>query len=46
VGAGFNDPSGATSFGCGCATPDIPAGNPIVGSGGARDIQFGLKFTF
>jgi len=46
VGAGFNDPSGATSFGCGCATPDIPAGNPIVGSGGARDIQLGLKLTF
>jgi hypothetical protein len=46
VGAGFNDPSGTSSFGCGCATPDIPAGNPIVGSGGARDIQLGLKFTF
>jgi carboxypeptidase family protein/TonB-dependent receptor-like protein len=33
-------------FGCGCGTPDTVAGNPIVGSGGARDIQLGLKLTF
>ena len=27
-------------------TPDVNAGNPIVGSGSARDIQLGLKLTF
>ncbi|HEV2202480.1 MAG TPA: carboxypeptidase regulatory-like domain-containing protein [Bryobacteraceae bacterium] len=40
------DPSGPPVFGCGCTTPDIQAGNPIVGSGGARDIQLGFKLTF
>jgi Carboxypeptidase regulatory-like domain/TonB dependent receptor len=39
------DPS-VGPFGCGCATPDVAAVNPVLGSGGARDIQFGLKFTF
>jgi hypothetical protein len=33
-------------FGCGCGTPDVIAGNPIVGSGGPRAIQLGLKLTF
>ncbi len=45
-GAGGNDPSSGTLFGCGCGTPDGPAGNPVIGSGGPRDIQFGLKLTF
>jgi hypothetical protein len=40
------DLSSGTSFGCGCATPDVATGNPLVGSGGARDIQLGLKLTF
>jgi hypothetical protein len=40
------DPSAPGIFGCGCSTPDVQAGNPIVGSGGSRDIQLGLKFTF
>jgi hypothetical protein len=44
-GFGLNDPS-AASFGCGCATPDIAAANPAVGSGGPRSIQLGAKFTF
>jgi hypothetical protein len=44
-GFGLNDPS-AASFGCGCATPDIAAANPAVGSGGPRSVQLGLKFTF
>jgi len=44
-GFGLNDPS-ASSFGCGCATPDIAAANPAVGSGGPRSVQLGLKFTF
>jgi hypothetical protein len=35
-----------TSFGCGCATPDVATGNPLIGSGGSRDIQLGLKLTF
>ncbi len=46
VGAGFNDPSGGSSFGCGCTTPDVAAGNPIVGSGSSRVMQLGLKFMF
>jgi hypothetical protein len=41
-----NDPSNPTAFGCGCLTPDFAAGNPIVGSGSARDIQLGFKLTF
>jgi hypothetical protein len=40
------DPSGASSFGCGCATPDVAAGNPLVGSGSSRVMQLGLKLTF
>lgn len=44
-GFGLNDPS-VQPFGCGCATPDIAAANPAVGSGGPRSIQLGLKFTF
>jgi hypothetical protein len=40
-----NDPS-TGSFGCGCATPDVAAANPVIGSGGARATQLGLKFTF
>jgi hypothetical protein len=44
-GFGLNDPA-ASSFGCGCATPDIAAANPAVGSGGPRSIQLGLKFIF
>jgi hypothetical protein len=44
-GFGLNDPS-APNFGCGCATPDIAAANPAVGSGGPRSIQLGAKFVF
>jgi opacity protein-like surface antigen len=46
--AGFNDPSsgGAGVFGCGCATPDVAASNPVVGSGSMRAIQLGLKVIF
>ena len=47
-GWGHNDPSvpGAGGFGCSCATPDVAASNPIIGSGGSRAVQLGLKFTF
>jgi len=48
-----NDPSGAainsaggSPFGAGPSTPDGAAGNPIIGSGSARDLQVGLKITF
>jgi hypothetical protein len=43
---GYSDPTVPGNFGCGCATPDVAAVNPVLGSGGARDIQLGLKFTF
>ena len=44
-----NDPSvgaGAGAFGGSPSTPDGAAGNPIIGSGAARDVQVGLKITF
>jgi hypothetical protein len=34
------------SFGCGCSTPDVAAGNPLIGSGSSRAMQLGLKLTF
>ena len=39
------DPSGA-AFGCGCATPDQAGQNPVLGSGGPRATQLGLKLIF
>jgi hypothetical protein len=44
-GFGLNDPS-VRPFGCGCATPDVAAANPVIGSGGSRAVQLGLKLTF
>jgi hypothetical protein len=41
-----NDPSLPKTFGCGCATADIAAGNPGIGSGGPRSMQLGLKLAF
>jgi hypothetical protein len=44
-----NDPSVSTgigAFGGSPSTPDGAAGNPIIGSGAARDVQVGLKITF
>jgi hypothetical protein len=46
AGAGFNDPSSPTTFGCGCNTPDQVAPNPVLGSGGSRSIQLGLKLLW
>jgi hypothetical protein len=40
------DPSQPGLFGCGCATPDNAAFNPVLGSGSNRAIQLGLKFIF
>ena len=43
---GNNDPSAIGFFGGAIGTPDVVAGNPVVGSGSARDVQVGLKVTF
>jgi hypothetical protein len=41
---GTDPAAGATAlFGCGCSTPDVAGNNPVLGSGGPRHIQFGLK---
>ncbi len=40
------DPSVPSSFGCACATPDVAEANPVIGTGGPRNVQFGLKFLF
>jgi len=45
-GWGHNDPSVPGQFGCGCATPDVAASNPVIGSGGSRAVQLGLKLAF
>jgi len=45
-GGGFTDPSFPGSFGCACGTPDTAAVNPVLGSGGPRAIQLGLKMIF
>ncbi len=47
-GWAHNDPSvpGSGGFGCGCATPDVAASNPVIGSGGSRAVQLGLKLAF
>lgn len=45
-GAGVTADPSVGPFGCGCATPDVAAVNPVLGSGGARAIQFGLKLLF
>lgn len=44
-GWAHNDPS-TGSFGCSCATPDVAASNPVIGSGGSRAVQLGLKLMF
>jgi carboxypeptidase family protein len=47
VGSNIGDDASVShSFGCGCGTPDIINGNPVLGSGGARVMQLGLKLTF
>ncbi len=42
----YADPSQPSQFGCGCATPDQAGSNPVLGSGGNRAIQLGLKLIF
>ena len=41
-----DNPSSPGGFGGGGATPDVAAGNPLVGSGSNRVMQLGLKLTF
>jgi hypothetical protein len=41
-----NDPSSPAGFGAAIGTPDVVAGNPVVGSGDSRAVQVGLKLTF
>ena len=40
---GGSDPSSPGTFGFAGTTPDVAAGNPLIGSGSARVIQLGLK---
>ena len=40
------NPGSPSSFGLSTTTPDVAAPNVVLGSGGARAIQLGLKFTF
>jgi len=43
----FNvDPSVSSTFGFAGATSDVAAANPVIGTGGPRNIQLGLKFIF
>ena len=44
----FTDPSGTggSSFGFRPQTPDVTSSNPVLGSGGPRAIQLGLKLIF
>jgi hypothetical protein len=46
AGAGFNDPSAPSTFGCGCNTPDQASPNPVLGTGANRSIQLGLKLIW
>ncbi len=38
--------NGNGSLGCGCQTPDSAGQNPLLGTGGARAMQLGLKLLF
>jgi hypothetical protein len=43
----FNeDPSSPGAFGASSVTPDVGAANPVIGTGGPRNIQLGVKFIF
>jgi Carboxypeptidase regulatory-like domain len=46
--AGFTDPSGTGGAGFGFfpSTPDVVSSNAVLGSGGPRAVQLGLKFIF
>ena len=40
------DPSNPGEFGCSCATPDVADANPVIGTGGPRNVQLGVKVVF
>ncbi|HKP87337.1 MAG TPA: TonB-dependent receptor [Blastocatellia bacterium] len=43
----FNNDLGILdTFGLSSATPDVAGANPVIGTGGPRNIQFGLKVRF
>jgi len=42
----FTDPTASTAFGFRNETPDVTSSNPVLGSGGPRAIQLGLKLIF
>jgi len=43
----FNNDLGIPdTFGLVTATPDVAGANPVIGAGGPRNIQFGLKVRF
>ena len=43
---GSSNPNSPSAFGCACETPDQAQTNPVLGLGGARNLQFGLKLMF
>jgi hypothetical protein len=45
-GSGANDPSIGAGYGCGCVTMDEGGQNPVLGTGGPRNIQLGLKLLW
>jgi hypothetical protein len=40
------DPSVPDTFGFSGATPDVAGANPVIGTGGPRNVQFGLKIRY
>ena len=40
------DPSVPSTFGFASASADVGAANPVIGTGGGRNIQLGVKFRF
>jgi Carboxypeptidase regulatory-like domain len=42
----FTDPTANSPFGLRPETPDVTSSNPVLGSGGPRAIQLGLKIIF
>jgi Carboxypeptidase regulatory-like domain len=45
-GAASNDPSIGAGFACGCVTADTGGSNPVLGSGGPRAMQLGMKLIW
>ena len=43
---GTANPATTSAFGCACETPDQAQTNPVLGLGGARNLQLGLKLMF